>query len=130
MHNPPATRIKFDRSALRQCVGQHNNCRQLVVRALQYPSPAVIASIAGRVFNRDLKYQRSSSGDANGTIINGDDGLFVRIPFEGCTVHIAKMVCAPFDAHAAALERAGRHCEPGDIVILESLDLSKGHCFP
>ena len=121
----------LDRSAPAPCGPVNQQLHSLISRALSGPSHATLSELIERTFQRKLELSSSHLNTAlNDASLNGNGTHSFKICFEGCTVHVTKMVCVSFDAHAAALSRAGQGLGSGEIVVLESMDLSTGHCFP
>ncbi len=132
MNTSPNTEMHFDRSALKDCAEKHHDLPLIISRALPAPSPAMLSEMVRRTFQRNLELPSLSGNGQQNTVTATTDHVpdFLEIRYEGCTVYFAKMVCASFSKHAAALSMEVQRFEAGDIVILESLDLSTGHCFP
>jgi hypothetical protein len=128
MHTSLNTELNFDKSGLSECAEIRRDLQVMVTRALPAPSPVSVSEIVRRTFQRDL--EPSSSGSSPQHTSDNHAQEYFEITYKGCTVHLAKMVCASYGEHEAAISRASQGLRPGDIVILESLDLSTGHCFP
>jgi hypothetical protein len=118
--------MQYDKSALRDCALMNDECRLLINREMEAPSPAMIADLARRAFSRALNAAVALKSSLEADTASG----MAVLRFEDTSVCIVRLVCSPLEVHRAELTAAIERLSPGDIVILESLDLSKGHCFP
>ncbi|MDX1477495.1 MAG: hypothetical protein R3301_07285 [Saprospiraceae bacterium] len=117
--------MQNNHASFRQCAMTNNDCRLLISREMDAPSFSRVSELVRRAFNRNLT-------PATARHHNGESGTIntLDIRYEECSVHMRMLVCASLEEHKEQLAEATSRIKPGDIVILESLDLSEGNCFP
>ena len=109
--------------------GMSATCRNMITNAMEMTSFIGVKNLVERTFQIRLSHESQGNGTYVQADLNGT-GPFRKMSFEQCDVYVAQMICDSPAEHQQVLSTIASRAESGDIVILESVDLSNGYCFP